>query len=188
MRGRLAVLVAVGALLITAEGAAAGPWDELRRPIDLPAVAPGERCPVSRVDDRVDWQSAGIFGGSGIGTGPVYAGLGGADPPGDLYVAPLRRTGWLRGKLFWYVVPAYRDRVLIRGRRLDSPGPLRFEKKPGRTARGLRIRRLADSDWEGQVRGSRGAPSGVLVRSPGCYGVQVDGTTFSRTIVFTVTP
>jgi hypothetical protein len=26
----------------------------------------------------------------------------------------------------------------------------------------------------------------VRVRTPGCYGVQIDGTTFSRVVVFTV--
>jgi hypothetical protein len=28
-------------------------------------------------------------------------------------------------------------------------------------------------------------PSSVRVRAPGCYGVQIDGTTFSRVVVFT---
>jgi len=38
--------------------------------------------------------------------------------------------------------------------------------------------------WEGQPPGSRGIPSGLRVRAPGCYGVQIDGTNFSRVIVF----
>ena len=29
-------------------------------------------------------------------------------------------TPWLRTKVFWYVKPSYRGRVLIRGRRLDA--------------------------------------------------------------------
>jgi len=38
--------------------------------------------------------------------------------------------------------------------------------------------------WEGQPPGSRGIPSDVRVSAPGCYGVQVDSTNFSRVIVF----
>jgi len=37
----------------------------------------------------------------------------------------------------------------------------------------------------GQASGSRGRPSYVRVRAPGCYAAQIDGTSFSRVIVFT---
>jgi hypothetical protein len=40
--------------------------------------------------------------------------------------------------------------------------------------------------WDGQPPGSRGRPSGVRVRASGCYGVQVDGTEFTRVVVFEV--
>ena len=32
--------------------------------------------------------------------------------------------------------------------------------------------------------GYRTAPNGTYVTAPGCYGLQVDGTTFSEVIVF----
>jgi hypothetical protein len=41
--------------------------------------------------------------------------------------------------------------------------------------------------WPGRPEGSRGWASSVRVRAPGCYGVQVDGTSFTRTVVFRVT-
>jgi len=33
-------------------------------------------------------------------------------------------------------------------------------------------------------RGWRGWPSGTAIRTPGCYAWQIDGTTFSYTVVF----
>ncbi len=176
------------ALLISAMGlaeaaTAGGPWRELHRPLDLPEVAPGEACPVSPVDQRVDWAPINIFGVSGIGRGPVYPGLG--------RKGRLRATsgpngeGWFSGKVFWYVKPSYGERVLIRGRRLDGPGSLRFiDVDDGGRGRKLRIKRKTDVTWHGQPEGSRGEPSGVLFRESGCYGVQIDGTRFSRTVVF----
>ena len=89
------------------------------------------------------------------------------------------------GKVFWYVRPSYRGRVLIRGHRLDGPQRLGFSGRrlPDRE---LRIESWDSVSWEGQPTGSRGIPSGVRVLVPGCYGVQIDGTTFSRVVVFTV--
>ena len=51
-------------------------------------------------------------------------------------------TPWLRSKVFWYVKPSYRGRVLIRGRRLDAPGTLRFGEQ--RLSRELRNPARAD--------------------------------------------
>ena len=160
-------------------------WPKLRRPLHLPRLAPGAACPVSRIDRRVDWRRINIFGGSGIGRGPVYPGLGSSG--GHLFAVPDEQFGgpWAGQKVFWYVKPSYRGRILIRGRRLDGPQSLRFNG--GRLpSRELRIHRAETVSWAGQPRGSRGVPSGVRVRASGCYGVQIDGTTFSRIVVFTV--
>jgi hypothetical protein len=178
---RLPGLVLVLLLLAFAQPASAeGPWRELHRPLDLPQVAPDQVCPVSPVDRRVNWESANIFGGSGIGRGPVYPGLGGSG--GLLSTTSDGSYGpWFGGKVFWYVRPSYRDRVLIRGHRLDGPVGLRFNRVRSRE---LRIKRGETVEWRGQPPGSRGHPSGVLIRASGCYGVQIDGTTFSRAVVF----
>lgn len=159
-------------------------WEALRRPLDLPRLDPGAACPVSGVDATVDWQAANIFGGSGIGPGPVYPGLGWEpflNAPADTgYGGP-----WHGQKVFWYVLPAYDGPVLIRGRRLDGPEWMRFDE--GRLpAAKLRIEPGETVSWDGQPVGSRGRPSAVRVRASGCYGVQVDGTSFSRTVVFEV--
>jgi len=184
--GLAAVLGALlGAVALIPAGSAPGPWAKLHRPFHLPRVAPGAACPVSHIDRRVDWQHISIFGGSGIGRGPVYPGLGSSG--GLLTATPDAQHGgpWAGGKVFWYVRPSYRGRALVRGRRLDGSQRLGFN---GRRlpARELRIERSMTVSWQGQPPGSRGIPSRVRVRASGCYGVQIDGTNFSRVVVFQV--
>jgi hypothetical protein len=179
-----ASLALVAALLSTAQASASDPWQQLHRPLHLPRLATGTPCPVSRADPRVDWVRANIFGGSGIGRGPVYPGLGRSS---TLNAPPDTQDGgpWHGQKVFWYVLPGYRGPVLIRGRRLDGAQWMRFDagKLP---AAELRISPLETVSWDGQPTGSRGRPSAVRVRAAGCYGVQVDGTSFSRVVVFRV--
>ena len=177
------VLVAAGVLVSSAGARVRDEWTPLRRPLHLPKVRAGAACPVSRVDPRVQWKRINIFGGSGIGRGPVYPGLGAHS--GLLWATRDQQYGgpWFGEKVFWYVLPSYRGPVLIRGRRLDGAQMLGFNggKLP---ARELRIAPGETVSWQGQPPGSRGVPSGVRVLAPGCYGVQIDGTTFSRIVVF----
>jgi hypothetical protein len=183
----LVTLVAIAAAAVPA-AQAGDPWRALHRPMHLPRLAPGARCPVSAVDRRVDWEAASIFGGSGTGRGPVYPGIGGAAGHVTLVENSQFRAPWLGQKVFWYAAPSYKDRVLIRGARIDGPGTLRFGA-PG-LARELRIRPGNGISWTGQPRGSRGAPSYIRAQNSGCYAVQIDGTSFSRVVVFAlaVTP
>jgi hypothetical protein len=177
--------VLLGATTLISAGSSPVPWTKLHRPLHLPRLAPGAACPVSRIDQRVDWERINIFGGSGMGRGPVYPGLGSSR--GRLTATPDVQYGgpWAGDKVFWYVRPSYRGRALIRGRRLDGPQRLGFN---GRRLpeRELRIERGMTVSWDGQPPGSRGIPSGVRVRAAGCYGVQIDGTSFSRVVVFEV--
>ena len=122
---------------------------------------------------------------SGIGRGPVYPGLGGSGGHLNALLDTQYGGRWDGGKVFWYVLPSYRGRVLLRGHRLDGPQSLGFN---GRRLplRELRIQPTDTVSWQGQPLGSRGIPSGVRVLVSGCYGVQIDGAAFSRTVVFTV--
>jgi hypothetical protein len=176
----VATLTPVGPL-----GASPTPWTKLHRPLHLPWLAPGAACPVSPVDRRIDWERVKFPGSPGIGRGPVYPGLGSSGA--RLTVTPDVQYGspWAGGKVFWYARPNYRGRALIRGRRLDGPQRLGFNGRQ-LPARELRIDRYDTVSWEGQAPASRGIPSDVRVRAAGCYGVQIDGTTFSRVVVFTV--
>ena len=184
---RIAVAALVAAVVASpAAGAGQAPadqWKSLHRPLHLPKLSPGAACPVSRVDRRVAWKRTNIFGGAGIGRGPVYPAL-----PSAFFMA-LRDEQyggpWFGSKVFWYVLSSYRGPVLIRGRRLDGPERLGFNGQ--RTAgRELRIAPHQSVSWDGQPRGSRGVPSGVRVLVPGCYGIQIDGTSFSRIVVVRV--
>jgi hypothetical protein len=170
--------------LIEPVGASDG-WPKLHRPLHLPRLAAGAACPVSGVDRRVDWPRTGIFGGSGIGPGPAYPALGASG--GRVSVTPDTQFGgaWLGAKVFWYVRPRYRGPVLVRGRQLDGRNILRFDggKLP---LKELRIHAYETASWAGQPYGSRGVASSIRVLAPGCYGVQIDGTSFSRVAVFEV--
>ena len=173
-----------GAIALTSTAAAGGnPWVALRRPLHLPRLAAGASCPVSHVDPRVPWKRIDIFGGAGIGPGPVYPGIPNA------FVMATRDTQyggpWFGSKVFWYVRATYPGRVLLRGRRLDGPQKLGFDGAELPRFE-LRISRYQSVTWSGQPPGSRGVPSGVRVLVPGCYGVQLDGTSFSRIVVFRV--
>jgi hypothetical protein len=182
----------IGAALVTvlATGSAAAvpdgapvPWSTLRRPLHLPRIA-GSACPVSRVDPSVPWKRIDIFGGSGTGPGPAYPGLG-ARGGHVLATRDVQDGGpWFGDKIFWYVRPSYRGRVLVRGRQLDGPQLVRFDG--GRLPRSeLHLEAGETVFWQGQPGGSRGVPSAVRLVAPGCYAFQIDGTTFSRVVVFT---
>jgi hypothetical protein len=181
----LAILLVAAATSVGSLGAHPTSWAKLHRPLHLHRLAPGAACPVSQIDWRIDWERTNIFGGSGIGRGPVYPGLGGSD--GRMYARPDVQNGgvWAGGKVFWYVRSSYQGRILIRGRRLDGPEWLRFNGRRLPPPE-LRIEVHETVGWEGQPPGSRGVPSSLRGRVPGCYGVQIDGTTFSRIVVFNV--
>lgn len=85
--------------------------------------------------------------------------------------------------MLWFVHPRYRGPILIRGRQLDGPHFVRFDRGSKPSAE-LRISPGESVAWSRQVEGSRGRPSYTRLRAPGCYAYQIDGTTFSRVIVF----
>jgi hypothetical protein len=181
---RFVAAVAAAALLLPGAAGAGDDWAALHRPLHLPRLAPGARCPVSRVDTRVAWARTHIFGGSGIGRGPAYPGLGSTG--GLLWATRDVQYGsrWFGEKVFWYVLPSYRGPVLIRGRRLDGPQAIGFNgaRRPHPE---LRISPGAGVTWAGRPKGSRGIPSSVRILTAGCYGFQIDGTSFSRVVVVT---
>ena len=150
-------------------------WHALHRALHLPTVS-GERCPASKLAGK----RYGMDGG--LGRGPVYPILA---RPGLLAFVRADEWGrrWAGQKVLWFVSPEYKGPVLIRGRRLDGPQWMRFDD--GARAE-IRIAPGETVKWTGQVLGSRGRPSYVRVRAVGCYGVQIDGMTFSRVVVFPI--
>jgi hypothetical protein len=183
-RFALLTLILAGAVLAPAALSDNGTdWQALHRPLHLPTLAAGHRCPVSRLAPEITEENRTI---GAIGPGPVYPILG---PSATLDVR-YRPEEWGRGpwggqKVFWFVHPDYGGPVLIRGRRLGGWEWMRFDRGPRPPAE-IRIEPGETVTWGGQAPGSRGRPSYVRVRAPGCYAAQIDGTTFSNMVVFRV--
>jgi hypothetical protein len=150
---------------------------ELRHPLHLPSVAPGAACP--RTAGGRPAPDVAIA----LGSGPAYPVLGfeGDDvPPSPKAVVPLypdeRKGSVYWHKTLWAVDPAYDGPVLIRGAGIDPPQPMRF---------GYDERQLGELEFPAEESESwRYGPSFTIVRGPGCYAFQVDGTSFSEVIVF----
>lgn len=186
----VATLVAAGSATLAASAspasrAAAG--STIVRPLHLPRVAHGARCPVARADPRVSFVRR--FGvGPGLGRGPAYpVGL----PEGRLQLAPagnFHSRAWAGQKVLWFVRPSYRGPVLIRGARIDGPGRVRFQRGnvPPLSLR-VPVGSTQAEPGSPVPKGSRYLPSYTRVRGPGCYAYQIDGSTFSRIVVFRAT-
>ena len=146
-------------------------WTPLRRPLHIPTIAYGARCPVARAPQDVNFAAFGV--GRGVGRGPAYP-IGWAN--GTIPIVwqrnDLDATLWGVQKVLWFVHPSYGGPVLIRGEQIDGPYKVRFERG-----------RIPPAELRLPA-GARDRPSYVRIRKPGCYAFQIDGLTFSRTIVF----
>jgi hypothetical protein len=131
----------------------------------------------------VDTGGSGGFGGIALGLGDPVRPLGPFTTHGIATGSSVSMDpSWFGPKTLWYVVPAYQGPVLIRGSCLDGPGPVGFGEQPLVSALiippGPTLNEAAG--------GYRTSPRGTYVMSPGCYGVQVDGTSFSYLIVLEI--
>jgi hypothetical protein len=181
----LAVAGAAGLMTATVASPASRSRVSLNRPLHLPRLAPGAACPVSHVDSTVPFGSR--FGtGAGLGTGPAYP-VGFST--GVLQLAPATNFdshSWAGQKVLWLVLPSYRGPVLIRGARLDGNALVRFQSGNLPPAQ-LTIPTYTRGGQPSGVTppaGTRYVPSYTRLRVPGCYAYQIDGTSFSRVIVF----
>jgi hypothetical protein len=166
-------------------------WEGLgRRPMNVPALAPGKPCPTSSPSgDLARIGTQGAIRGPAWGSGPAYPwGLGneGGRPVLRFEYPPRPKlwaeSGWGGTKVLWVIAASYHGPVLVRGRQLDGPNELRFENgRPGFTDE----KRL-NPDWSLRLTGPEtGAnPATTRLRAPGCYAYQVDGRRFSYLIVF----
>jgi len=170
LRNLLVGLAAFGAALAPSAIARDAGWSALERPLHLPHVVPGAACPISHSDAAVDFGKFGIA--RGLGPGPAYPIL----PRGILALVPAADGGrWAAQKVLWFVHPRYRGPVLVRGRRLDGSGLVRFDRGVVPPPE-LRL-----------PAGTTERPSFTRLRAAGCYAYQIDGEDFSRVIVFRAT-
>ena len=173
----LTLTAALAALLAAAApaGSAGNPWAALRRPLQLKPLAPGAVCPVTK--------QHGLDRGhlTGVGTGPVY-------PSPSFFSAYDRVPGWLGSKTIWTwptALIAKQTRVLVRGIRLDAAGPMRFQLGPQWDGSRLTELHLDTTHVVGSFSNSRWGTTVtmLLVKTPGCYGLQLDTAKGTSTIV-----
>jgi hypothetical protein len=152
--------------------------ESLRRPLALPSLAPGGRCPTSSGQSFDNGQ----FGGTALGEGPVQPLL--ATPVavaghGVLVFRPAEQPRWYAIKTLWFARPDYQGPVFIRGRQLDGSHKTVFGEAPV-----LIDPQMGPGATINGADGWREWPGGTWLRSPGCYAWQIDGTDFSHVIVF----
>lgn len=155
--------------------------DPLHRPLHLPHLGPGKRCPVSpaRATPSAGNQTL-------IGRGPAYLiAVRGGGATINIGMSARDKLGWYGQKTPWLINRSYDGPILVRGGRIDRRGELRFAYGYGQHLRELYWRSGADQGLPPDPN-FRFLPSEMLFRAPGCYVNQIDGTSFSRIIVFRV--
>lgn len=172
-------LIAAGQVPTTPE---ADQWPALYRPLELPVTTSGASCPRTE-----NYQLVSPSAGFAVGSGPVYATLPFIGAV-NLNMQYPSTTGWYGIKTVWWVEPDKADRpILVRGRRVDGEGEMRFT---GGTLGGTPDEPVAELRLAGpnaQLAGPDGWhdwASNLWVREPGCYAYQVDGANFSDVVVF----
>jgi|GEM_PF-1767788 len=156
-------------------------WAELRqRPLAQPSLEPGAECPVTPRKQIIPSPPALYSAEYGIGDGPLY--------PVAYYfkegtILQLRdsmrqQDGWFMTKVRWMGAPNNEGNVLIRGHQLDGATEVRFQwgevRHPASVSEMTLALRNGWNEW----------PAATLVRGPGCYAYQVDGSNFTSTIIF----
>jgi len=173
---------------------------ELRqRPLNLPAVASTAACPVTASHDvRAVINAPKGAPNFGYGNGPVYA--SGFD---ELYPAGFDNEVWL-------IEPSYVGPVLVRGRQVNGQQAVLFAQPitfpgsgflPAGPPPGTPLTTVQIGGDLVPFFGELDLPAGSAggdgrfwrmffgrthVDAPGCYGFQVDGLTFSDTLIFHV--
>jgi hypothetical protein len=145
----------------------------IAKPLNLRQLSSGARCPVSPQVDLVVTTNGSKKGGPnyGFGQGPVYVS---------------GQTSWYAGMqgVIFLTDPRYTGPVLVRSMRLDGTGSLTLSGQGATTLANGAIGLAETSSppywgmWLGMV-----TPS-----TPGCYGIQFDGTGFSSSAVIAVSP
>lgn len=93
--------------------------------------------------------------------------------------------GWHYVKAPWLSAPDYGGPALIRGRQIDGTAELRFEQGGPSSTGGLPMLRfpihtgVSSPDLQP---GWRFLPAALGFNAPGCYGLQIDGISFTEII------
>jgi len=148
------------------------------RPLHIPILRPGERCPTTpgaRSSDpylsRVDT----------LGNGPVRPDIGDRVDlaHGRIVLGTTDRPGWFAIETVWFSSSSYDGPWIVRAARLSGSGRIELGEPlgPRRGAPRVSTSRL-------QVASGPNAPGTSWISAPGCYAWQVDGDGFSQVIAF----
>ena len=157
-----------------------------QRPLTLPVIRTGDRCPVTQGSRESVPPAPYIFcaGCLWFGRGPVYFAWSFhvnhvEDAVFSLDGVPLENSAY-RAKTPWVSKPDYEGPILIRGRRLDGKGALRFRVAEPKPVEDLKLNAPSRTD---STRWSFW-PSSMYLPGPGCYGVQVDTLRGTDIVIF----
>jgi hypothetical protein len=156
------------------------------RPLRLPAVGQGAACPTSpqvRVPPGPGGYYQKAIPGYAFGSGPAY----------------------LSGQITWYAGEpgqttdvlldgTYTGPILVRIRRLDGGGAATFgnldipptHRPPGALPPGTVTADGTEADVPTGTKGWSAWEGRLVLETPGCYGLQVDGSSFTSVVVFAV--
>ena len=172
-----------------------------QRPLTLPVIRAGDRCPVTQGSRESVPREPYVFcaGCLWFGRGPVYFAwawnfqVGGRvidalskdveDATFSLQGVPYESSVY-QAKTPWVSKPDYDGPILIRGKRLDGKGTLRFYDQGPKPVEDFKLKapnRTDSTHWSFW-------PSYIILSGPGCYGVQVDTLRGTDIVIFSVAP
>lgn len=146
------------------------------RVVRFPKVAPGGPCPTSVGSDiEVPGASGMALKGKVVSLLVPQAGELGR---GSVQLASSDVAGWYGIKTHWLINPSYSGWVVVRAVQLDGPAPVAAlgEAEVGPVV-------IPPGPTPNTFEGWRQQPSGTYVKGPGCFGFQIDGTTFQEHLV-----
>jgi hypothetical protein len=151
-------------------------WARLAaHPLTVPALVPGAACPKTATAELSP------FTGPVAGPGPIYS-------SGNTLFYTRAEDGSLNAKVAWISRPDYTGPALVRGRRIDGSGDVRFAVGQGRPAPELRFEYETYVRAAGSEAGWRFLPSSVVAATGGCYAFQIDGVDWSIAVVMEMVP
>lgn len=155
----------------------------LARPLHLPRLLPGGACPTT---SGYTVNNA-YFAGTAVGRGPVRVLLGdrGDIRAGRVQIPAAGGRSWRGIQTLWFAT-GYKGPFVIRAARIGGHAPIAVQSGGVGLTPGSGPLAVAAGPTINTQDGFRTVPGATWVRSPGCYGWQVDGDGFSETIVVQV--
>lgn len=154
----------------------------LIRPLRFPVLRRGAPCPTTFGERLISPDFAGIA----LGNGPVRVRIDNAGNllRGSVGLGDTSFPGWHAFKTHWLSVPSYQGPILVRAKRLDRVGRISLGDAPNQAAPLV----VPPGPSLNDSSGWRDVPYPTWVKTPGCYGWQIDGRTFTEIVIIRGVP